>query len=203
MEVSLMDGKLFVPKEILEQSEKLKGGNQCPLDVSSLKSMMLACSGFYLPKDIPRELFYTYFPNVKLKEVTTDKEKKKREKEDKILKNKKRNELYFKMKQLHKLMASYTIGCWSTITSSVDKLIEKEQNKINFLEEVSNIIPKDIKVTNILNFIACLTKTDKAVLEIYENSHGVVTKLYDRFLLKKKITLKESIIPSGTNSNKN
>ena len=118
-EIICIDGKLNIPKELFDSSKgtnpnkieskfKSPGGLNQPYTVEIMKSLILSCSGFELPSNIPVSLLYEFFPHMIPDEVEMKKSKKTLQKE-----------LDKKMKDLKKFMKSFEIGCFEAVYTLV------------------------------------------------------------------------------------
>jgi len=184
MEIQCLNGKVFVEKILFDSTRTTPDGKKIESSLKESPVVGLTVESFgniiaYVKYDIPipahenipMSLVYQFFPHKQPQEILTKQSEKIKEKE-----------LNKKMKELTKYMKSFRIGIFTSCFGSRKKLMDLEQKKLDFIKEVELILPKDIKNSNMLNFIASLTRTDKAVLNIYENSHNVVSILYDHFL---------------------
>lgn len=174
--IKLIDGSVFVPKELFDKSEVLKapGGNTQPLNVRTFSALIMASNDIPLPNDIPKNLLYKYWPHLKPPDIPTPEEVKK-----------KAEEVKRKMKQLSKYLKKkdpQRISCFMLPFYSHDKIKQMNKEYIEIIRKFDSVIPVGANSAGVLAIIKDLNKVNKVQLEDHDEKYQLIDKLYNLFL---------------------
>lgn len=171
-EIKCLDGICNIPKELLDKSERLKGPGGLTPGITKYKMLCLLEAANLdpllrvpLPPDIPSELLYSFFPHMIPDEPPPD--------QDELTK-----ELYRKMRAVRSIIKSFNVGSCKSCFVTREQIEKRAIVREKFLEEI-NKIPGGSAIEKCFR---TFNKMNQATLIRFEETHHVISKLYEDFL---------------------